>query len=346
MKPTQKELTDWAIAQIQNKYKDDIALLIAISGHSLDNDCHGLCFDYFVPANENGNRLAKTFIIDGVGHDLYPRSWERIENMAKFDDDFTFGLGEAQILYSRNEEDLMRFTAMQAKQRANMQDKNFMFQKALEKLNTGMELYRTMMFEDVPYKVKMAAGYIAHYLAIAVACINGTYFKTPLDLKTIELAQMNEIPENMIAYYEAIVKTKSVEEMKQLCHVIISTTRRFIAAHKPPKNKPVKMPVFEDLASWYQECSLFWRRIYYHCDTRNAGRVFPDALSLQREFGILKDEFGLHEMDLLGSFDVNDLGAFKLHARELELYIMREIASHGVVLNKYDNLEDFLAKNV
>ncbi len=70
MKPTQKELTDWAITQIQKKYRDDIALLIGVSGHSLEDDCHGECFDYFVPANENGNKLAQTFIIDGVGHDF------------------------------------------------------------------------------------------------------------------------------------------------------------------------------------------------------------------------------------------------------------------------------------
>ena len=57
MKPTQKELTNWAITQIQEKYKDDVALLIAIYGHSLENDCHGECFDYFVPVNENGNNL-------------------------------------------------------------------------------------------------------------------------------------------------------------------------------------------------------------------------------------------------------------------------------------------------
>ncbi len=66
MKPTQKELTAWAITQIQEKYKDEIALLIGISGHSLENDCHGECFDYFVPANVNGNKLAQTFIIDGT----------------------------------------------------------------------------------------------------------------------------------------------------------------------------------------------------------------------------------------------------------------------------------------
>ena len=345
MKPTQKELTNWAISQIQEKYKDDVALLIAISGHSLEDDCHGECFDYFVPANENGNKLAQTFIIDGVGHDLYPRSWKRIENMADFNDDFTFGLGDAKILYYRSEEDKNHFIAMQEKQKANMQDKDFMVKKALEKLDTAMEIYRTMMFEDLLYKVRMAAGFIARYLSIAIACINGTYFRQRLDLETVELAQMKEIPENFIKYYEAIVKAKSVEELKDLSHEIISTTRKFIAAHKPPRIEKAKTPNYEDLADWYEEGSLTWRRIYYHCDTQNYERVFPDAINLQHELNIIKEEFQLRKMDLLGSFETVNLSAFKQRAQELEQYIISEIENHGVILNKYDTLEQFLEKN-
>ena len=71
-------LTQWVIEKIEADYKGDIALLIGIKGHSTDNDEHGECFDYFIPATERGCELAQTFIIDGVGHDLYPRSWERI----------------------------------------------------------------------------------------------------------------------------------------------------------------------------------------------------------------------------------------------------------------------------
>lgn len=345
MKPTQKELTNWAITQIQKKYKDDVALLIAISGHSLENDCHGECFDYFVPANENGNKLAQTFIIDGVGHDLYPRSWKRIENMADFNDDFTFGLGDARILYFRSEEDKNHFVEMQVELKANLQDKDFMLKKALEKLDTAMEIYRTMMFEDLLYKVRMAAGFIAHYLSIAVACINGTYFRQRLDLETVELARMKEIPEKFITYYEAIVKAKSVEELKNLSHKIISTARKFIAAHKPPMIEEVKTPNYEDLAGWYEEGALTWRRIYYHCDTLNYERAFPDAINLQHELNIIKEEFGLREMDLLGGFDTVNLSAFKQRAQELEQYIISEIKNHGVILNKYDTLEQFLAEN-
>ena len=66
------KLTDWVIRKIKQEYKDDVALLIGIRGHSTNDDQHGICFDYFIPATERGNELAETFIIDGIGHDLYP----------------------------------------------------------------------------------------------------------------------------------------------------------------------------------------------------------------------------------------------------------------------------------
>ena len=345
MKPTQKELTNWAITQIQEKFKDDVALLVAIKGHSLEDDCHGECFSYFVPANENGNKLAKTFIIDGVGHDLYPRSWKRIENMADFNDDYTFGLSDAIILYYRNEEDKNRFIEMQERLKVNLQNKEYMLKKALEKLDAAMEIYRTMVFEETHYKVRMAAGFIARYLSIAVACINGTYFRQRLDLETVELAKMKEVPENFIAYFEAIVKAESTEELKKLSYDIISTARKFIAEHKQPKVKKSETPNYEDLAGWYEELSLTWRRIYYHCDTQNYNRAFPDAINLQNELNIIKEEFGLKEMDLLGKFNSVNLNALKQRAQEIEQYIISEIENHGVTLNKYDTLEQFLSEN-
>ncbi|MBO4267431.1 MAG: hypothetical protein J5910_09630 [Lachnospiraceae bacterium] len=60
------KLTDWVIRKIETEYKDDVALLIAIRGHNTDDDQHGVCFDYFVPATERGNELTETFIIGGA----------------------------------------------------------------------------------------------------------------------------------------------------------------------------------------------------------------------------------------------------------------------------------------
>lgn len=57
---------------------------------------------------------------------------------------------------------------MQAKLQENLRDPEFIFKKALEKLNVAMEIYQTIMFEDGIGKVRMAAGFIADYLSVAV----------------------------------------------------------------------------------------------------------------------------------------------------------------------------------
>ena len=56
-------LTKWVIDKIEKEYKDDVALLIGIKGHSTDGDEHGEIFDYFVPATERGNELSETFTL-------------------------------------------------------------------------------------------------------------------------------------------------------------------------------------------------------------------------------------------------------------------------------------------
>lgn len=177
METINEKLLHWVINKIEKEYKDDVCLLIGNSLLKLDEDRDDAAFDFFIPAKEKAYNLSKTFIIDGIGYDLYPRSWDCIENMANLEDYNPTLLGNAQILYYRNEEDKNRFLAMQEKLKKNLENPKFMYQKALEKLSVAMEIYKTMMFEDSIAKVRMAAGYIADCLSVAVAFINQTYFK-------------------------------------------------------------------------------------------------------------------------------------------------------------------------
>jgi hypothetical protein len=345
MNESTKSLTDWAINKIQTEYPKDVALLVGIEGHSVNGDGHGECFDYFVPATERGYELSQTFIIDGIGHDLYPRSWERTEQTAQLEDRATICLGNAKILYSRSKEDTDRFESIRQRLFDNLQSKEFTYKKALEGLDVAMDLYRTMMFEDSLYKVRMAVGYVNNYLAVAVGYINGSYYKNWRDGKLPELEKMEKLPSNFIEYYRAILNAKAINEMKSLAHLLISTTREFLTEQKPQKTNQKKEVTYFGLADWYQELSLTFRRLRYYCDINNSDAAFIDAVNLQNELCIVHHEFELHEMDLLSYFDTRKLEYISRQSMKLEQYIIAEIEGHGVKLNKYDTLEDFLKKN-
>ena len=342
MKQNQNPLTEWVINKIKTEYPDDIALLVAVEGASVNGDGHGEVFDYFVPATERGNELGQTFIIGGVGNDLYPRSWERTERTASLDDVATQCLGDAKILYSRTKEDEERFMAIRQKLFDNLADPVFNYQKALEKLDVAMNMYRTMMFEERLYRVRALSGYIYRYLTVSVACLNKTYDHW-YRIETIK--SWKNLPERFVEYYQAILQASTVGEMKSLAHLLIAVTRSFIAGFKPERGANEAEPDYAWFAEWYQEMRTTINRICYYCEIKDISAAFSDAVNMQSELDIISEEFSLGEMDLLGCFNSSDLKPLRERVEELEKKIVAVIDGNGVRIRSYKNLEEFLAAN-
>ena len=345
-------LTKWAINKIESKYKNDIALLIATTGHTSDNDFHGECFNYFVPATERGNQLSQTFIIDGVGHDLFPMSWKRLENAANLND-LTSSLAHSHILYAKSQEESDHFHALQEKLCRNLKDPIFIYHKALERLDEAMDIYRTLMFETKTYRARSEAGHIQKYLSEAVAYLNGTYIShavfserqtydpTPSE-RYYHCPDMLTVPDSFFDYANQILYAHNIDKLRSLCHLLICTTRTFIEAQKPVL-PPIKSDTnFYNLADWYQELSLTWKRLRYFCMNSRPEEAYCDACYLQSELLIISPEFNLPEMNLLDSYDANDLTKLSLRSQQLELLIRKYITDNGAVIAEYDTLEDFL----
>jgi len=345
MKQTLHPLTEWVIQKIKAEYPNDVALLVAVEGASVNSDGHGEAFDYFVPATPRGEELTQTFIIGGIGKDLYPRSWERMERTASLDDPATQCLGNAKILYARSQADIDKFTAIQQTLADNLNNPAFIYRKALENLDMAMDLYRTMMFEERLYKVRGLAGYIHRYLTTATACLNKTYRKAWHYGMLPEIAQWETLPNRFAEYYQAILAASTVGELKSLAHLLIASARQFIAGHKPQANGAAQTPNFQELADWYQELRTWWKRLYHFCDAQDADASFYEACQLQGELDIVGNEFGLGEMDLLGCFDAANLLPLRKRAEELEKAIIAAIEGQSVTIRSYDTLADFLANN-
>ncbi len=352
-------LTEWVINEIRTKYPGDIALLVAVEGSSVNGDGHSEPFDYFVPATERGNELAQTFIIGDVGNDLYPRSWERCERTANLEDWATFCLAKGKILYSRSKEDEEHFEMIRQKLFANLRNTEFIYKSALERLDSAMDMYRTMMFEDRLYKVRGLAGFIHYFLAMGVAYLNNTFIaESGWNQGMLPMcAKWKSLPKHFLEYYESIISAETVDELRSISHLLIASVRQFIAEHKPQDITSVKQPDYRGLADWYQELRTTWNRIYYYCGIGDSDAVFFDACNLQNELSVISEEFdffnsfkveeqfGFSEMDLLGVFDAGNLEPLSKRAAELEKILVSTIESHGIKIRRYETLEEFLSGN-
>ncbi|MBQ9886416.1 MAG: hypothetical protein IJM37_06125 [Lachnospiraceae bacterium] len=347
------KLTDWVIKKIKKEYKDDVALLLAVHGHNTADDLHGIVFDYFVPATERGNELAETFIIDGVGHDLYPRTWERLEASASLSD-MAIVLDGAEILYARSDDDRERFMELKRCLHENLNNPEFVYGKALEYMDKALEIYRTLIFEDRLYRVRSEAGCIHYYLTKAVAVMNHSYAEEPIfskeqadnddpDSRMYHCPKMQQVPDGFYENANILMTAKEPEQIKEAVLLLLKATREFILEREPKKDTGVLDETdYRNMADWYQELSLTWRRIRYYCTNNMVEPAYCDALYLQEELLYAAQEYHIEEMNLLDFFDAENLLKLRERADALENRILEILAGHNTPVNSYESIEAFL----
>ena len=348
-------LTDWVIQRIQAEYRDDIALLIGIEGHNTNGDEHGVCFDYFVPATERGNALAETFVIDGVGHDLYPRSWERLEQSVQLED-MAIVIDGAVILYARSREDEERFLQLKERLHGNLQNAAFVYGKALSCMDKALQVYQSLIFEEKKYRIRSEANYMHLWLSKAVAFLNHTYTESALysrkqayddtrERRIYHCPELQAVPDRFFEEAEQLLAAQEVSQIRQSCFSLLKATRGFILERKPKRQmEPASEADYAGLAEWYQELSLTWRRIRYFCAQQMVEEAYIDAGYLQEELLYIAQEYQVEELALLDAFDRNDLSLLAKRSIQIEKVVQDILAEHKIPLQTYESVEAFLTQ--
>lgn len=347
MKNIDKELINWSVDKIKSEYKDDVALLIGQKGAcKIPTDEQNVAFDFFVPATNRGCNLAETFVIEDMGYDLFPMSWERLEGIANLNEKITFAFANGVILYARTKEDEERFLKLQEKLKQNLQNKKFTFEKSLEQINVAMDIFKTMVFDDDMSHVRKSAGGVVEYLSMALATFNGTFMGKDYGRmdRVTELGQLKEKPDNFKDICYKIVKSSDIDEIKKLSRDIIGGTRKFFMENKQSQPAEERNYNYDDLAFWYYEARYTFRRIAYYCSINDYMSAYDLGCYIQIEFDSIQDEFGLKRMDLLGCFKYDDLMKFADKSAELEQYVLSVIKEKCDKLNIYSSLEEFLGR--
>ena len=344
MKNIDKELIAWAMDKIETDYKDDVALLIGQRGAcKIPTDEQNLAFDFYVPCTEKGYQLAQTFIIEGMGYDLFPMSFQRLEGIADLQETITFALMEGEVLYARTKEDESRFIALQELVRKRLADPKYRVCKAFEQLDVAMDIYKNLAFNEKMGDVRKAAGGVMQYLSIAIATFNGTYLKRQYGSGQYgkALENIDKKPQHYQKLCEEIVYASTIEEIKDKVYKLINETRKFFASIKQPMQEERNENI-EELAGWYYEMRYSLRRLAYFCEVKDPICAYELGCYIQIEYDAIKDEFELMPIDLMGSYEASDLSVLLLKANLLEEHVLERLKNAQCELRIYEDLESFL----
>lgn len=352
MNSRNNRILDWVIGKVQLEYGDDVCLLVVYGSHI--NATEGPLSDvdfYFIPKSDRASELTRAFIVEGVGYDLFPMRWERVEGLATLNESLTPLLGNCQVVYSGSDGDRRRFRTLQDTLRRNLADPAFMHQKAVDRLSQANDAWSRLVTESDLGNCRALAGDILLQLADAVAYENQTYFREGLKTQLADLKAMKRLPAGFIKEYEAVVGAGTVVQIRDMCGKLMTSSADFLSAgietavHPPEADKPLEEPAnvdFKQLAELYGEIVSTFNKVYGCCEGDDGILAFISAVCLQHT---LDNEVQGRCFDILSDFDLADLSRLCATVRSAESELVRYITGGGAAIERYASADEFIAAN-
>ena len=345
----EKQILEWVIDKITHEFRDDISVLVGHGFGMVDShdgsEHYKSDIDYFIPETPNGNNLARTFIVNRVCYDIYPRTWESIGAMAALEDPHTACLADARILYVRSESDRAHFEDLRTQLKTNLANQEYVDEKARSRVDIARNIFAQNVFTDSLTEMKTISWHILDYLAQAIALKNRRYFRKNHLYILEEMADFEMKPASFIPFCERVMTETSVAQLRKCCFAMIAETSRFVGVRKEEHRIVPGKLAYRGLADWYQEFCHLWRELGDSCLQPDTRRIFALGCELQSELNVIQEEFCLGEMDLLSSFSVDDPGRIAGKAKDLEKYIVSSIVKNSIEIAEYDDVHDFIIAN-
>ena len=319
-------IVKWIVNKVSTEYVVDVSLVLIYGSYvngtansKSDVDC------YYIPKTERGYDLAISFIIDGVGYDIYPIPWERIEKIADLLDNMSPLVGDAEIIYSSSPEDVERF-----------------------KEEAG-RLCAMLNHNRSESEIRKIAGFVIMILADAVAVYKHEYYHFGLKKQFEDLRDnIPNVPQRIVDGYRSVVEAVDIGDVIKYAMKLFEDVCAYlnVVVALPEvsgqRSQAVNKVDASSLAMLYEEISSTFNKIYVCCEAGNYILAFLSAVCLQRDLDDAK-EAGCHDYDLLSGFNYKELNKLSETAREVEDDLVRMITDNGGCIRKYDSFERFEA---
>ena len=295
---------------------------------------------YFVPITEKGYQFGQTFILEGVGFDIWNIDWHRLERFADLEEYNITVLADADVLYSRCPEDSARFELLKKRLFDNLLNNAKTRKLAMDSYVQAKDIFSNMLFSKGS-DIRLCAGYVLDYLARSVAFVNHSYFKKSQTDQINELSNMKKVPLDFLRKYTSVITERSDDTRKKLCYELIVSVENLLTQEYGEEGNQPEEHYFQDLADWYAELSYTWLRIRHYAELNDVIKTHMWGIMLQNELDQVCKDFGLKKMELMSAFDSEDLTVFSKRANELESKMREIIKNGGGVIREYISIEEF-----
>lgn len=342
------KIQDQVVAYVINKatttFADDVDLLVCYGSYVTGNASELSDVDLFYIPRTNNRGLSETFILNGVGYDIFALSWDTLAEIAAFKNGLSPLLGDSKILYQFSDTEGQRFDKLIEKMQQNLQDADYMQRQARQRMKFVCERNQLIQSAETLSLARENTGQLLITLAEAVAYMNQTYLHKGTKELYQNLHEFTKLPKDCVTLYDEIIAANSVKQIQSLGQQLVSTACEFtgyqsVSTSITQPDLEVVAPDYQQAASWYEECCSTFNKIYACAQTGNAILAFLSAACLQSS---LKQDLSipLKTTDLMSAFAVNDLKLIAARAKEIQQDCVDSILSGNGMLRECQTIQE------
>ncbi|TVP86110.1 MAG: hypothetical protein EA375_02285 [Acholeplasmataceae bacterium] len=331
------------IKKIEQDYRDDIAVVVMMGSH-LYQDTHPKSdLDlYFIPKTERGYQLGFVFIMQGIGFDFWPISWERIERIAKREERITAIITEGKVLYHGTAADLERFNHYRL-MALDKRDQKRLQHLAYKQLQSAQAVWFDCANASTTTEARRHAISALFHVVESLALFNGTTIKRGRGKLKTEILAMPFVPDGFERLYDAIFVSDQTGIIKQSMHDLIRSTRSLYERHhdRLPKED------FKSLATgFYEELINHYHKIERAVTINDAHTALYVAREIENELAWLFADSGTTPPelpDLIEAYDADHLDVIGQAAKQHQEMLVAYFTSRGVTFRMFENEEELEA---
>jgi hypothetical protein len=327
------EIAEILIDKIKKDYNGDVSL-VHVHGSYFYKDTHDLSdLDlYFVPKTKRGYNLGQTFILNGIGFDLWALSWERLERIANHEEKIVSIITDGEIVYSHSAEDSDRFNRLKEKAE-NIVDKNKYVNNGKEIMKDAYKQYFKIANCDTITEARKFVIGIIYNISFALAQLNCTPIKRGRKYLQQEITSMELMPENFENIYEKLFKETNIQEIKRLLYELIENTEALF-------NEDTKDTFYNVFNGFYEEMIQSYNKIYHACEIGDSITPLFASVELTAEIeGLFARSNCAYQLpDMVGSYDPDNLGKIKETAKKHQKEFVKILEENGIKIKAFNNL--------
>ncbi len=333
------ELLSTILEKIEQYYEDDISLLICYGSYISGE--YGALSDidfYFVPKTKKGFGLNFQFILNDIGYDLWPVSWERLTRISNLDEVITSILMDGVVLYAQTDDDLQKFSHLQSQLKYNLIDDEVVKRKSEKFLCDAKAQYFDLINKDGEAPSGGAVN-IIELLLFVIAMLNGAYPKKGIKKAEHELSEYLIKPANFYDRYRQIIRMTEKSEVSKAINALILDTERLVNGRfwNSEKADP------SDLQGFYEEFKSAYNKLLQACDEEDYEKAYYAANGIDRETqAVLSDFMDVKKFPLMiAEVLITDFRNMRKKCVEHENKLVTYLLENNVKVNNFNDMSDF-----